>query len=507
MFFFLDFLIQELHGLININNLLNSTKQFEEYKKKLFYWDLNTEFSSKYHNDEEYCNYINSIIENDNKQLSITLKQESITDVSKFSKCHKLFLESCTNILDVSSLANLHTIKIHKGGIYSTSTGKGTPYNGIEHLGNVHTLELQYNFLNDESIKHLGNVSVLDLYDNTKITDEGLKYLGNIHTLNLASPYGNHNITDNGLKYLGNIHTLNLSNCDKITDEGLKYLGNINTLNLSNCDNITGYGFKHLVNIHILNLGCDHYYKDYLTDNCIKYLGKIHTLNLNNCKKITDEGLKYLGNVHTLNLSYCDITDEGVKHLGNVNTLDLSYCSKITIEGVKHLGNVHTLILNTNNFNNNDYPIINQLGKNIILKFERNNKYNTNEITNEDLKYLGYCHTLKLVNCKKITNEGVKYLGNVHTLDLSYCEKVSDEGIKHLGKCYSINLVGCNDITDMGLIYLGNCHSLYVDCSFTKNITEDCIRNLGNVFINGVKYNTKYYNDRYKKKTTYHGRN
>ena len=92
-------------------------------------------------------------------------------------------------------------------------------------------------------------------------------------------------------------------------------------------------------------------------------------------------------------------------------------------------------------------------------------------------------------------NEDLKYLGNCHTLNLSNCYKISDEGLKYLALCHTLNLFECNDITDKGLKYLENCNTIYLDVSFTKNITENCIINLGNIFIQ-VKPLLGYYDSK-----------
>jgi len=92
-------------------------------------------------------------------------------------------------------------------------------------------------------------------------------------------------------------------------------------------------------------------------------------------------------------------------------------------------------------------------------------------------------------------NEDLKYLSNCHTLNLSHCDKITDEGLKYLATCHTLNLFGCNDITDKGLKYLEKCNTICVDVSFTKNITENCIMNLGNIYLQfpGKNYYSKKY--------------
>ena len=304
--YFIEFIFQELNEFININKLLNTTKQFKEYKTKLFYWKLNKDHSFKYCNDICFHNCINSYILCRNKQLSINMSE------NRTSGNHLNF-----NLY----LNNENSEKLRR-------------------IGNVHSLNLNLCDITDESLSHIDlyNVHTLKLSWCDRITDEGLRYLGNVHTLDLR--YCN-KITDEGLSHLVNIKNLDLSFCAKITDEGISYLGNCHTLDLSNCTKITDEGVKHLVNVHTLILiGC------YITDKSVKHLGNCHTLNLSRCD-ITDEGIKHLGKVHSLNLSNCyKITNGGVKHLGKVHSLNLSGCDNITNECIiQFLANINMLEL------------------------------------------------------------------------------------------------------------------------------------------------------------------
>ena len=448
------FIIQEIQEYIpfEIHNLFNTSEQFKEFKEKFKYLKLNEEYSLKYYNDidEEpkppplswvfnkkiqhnytsLFDYINSHIPvyNENKQLSITIQSKIITDVSKLGKAHTLKLTYCRGLTDVSGLCNIHTLILR--GCKENTSAYGNPgiMKGIEHLGKVHTLDLSYCDNITEGIKHLGNVHTLNLSNCKKITNEGIKHLGNVHTLNLSNC---DNITDEGIKHLGNVHTLDLSNCKKIT-EGIKHLGNVHTLILRGCKNITDEGIKYLGNVHTLDL------RECVNIINVFYLSKVHTLFLCGHFRPILGLVKLENKILDLEL-YRNIMDEHLMNLGNIHTLNLRGCDKITNEGIKHLGNVHTL---------------------------------------------------NLSNCKKITNEGIKYLGDVHILNLSNCVKVSNEGIAFLGNCHTLNLFGCNDITDRGLRHLSNCKTLYLDVSFTQNISENCIRNLGNVM---MQYRDKDY--------------
>ena len=196
MIHFAEFIIQELCDyLININDLLNTTVRFNEYKEKYFCWRLNEESSFKYYREMESYNYIDS---------QILLGDMSIMSVSS------------------PVLLNLNKKQLS----LDLRVNKKVKDNGLKYLGNVYKLNLiECKNITDEGIKHLGNVRILNIGVCKKITDEGIKYLGNLHTLEIHGC----NITDEGIKYLGNIHTLNLCWCDKITNEGIKHLGNLHT--------------------------------------------------------------------------------------------------------------------------------------------------------------------------------------------------------------------------------------------------------------------------------------
>ena len=186
-FQFPEFMIQELFSLININNLLNSTKKLNEYNKRFFYWRLGQTHSFKYYNDTEFYNYINSKMMNPNKQLCISIIQKSITSV--------------------------------------------------KHLGNVHTLDLHFCCSNIIDVNCLGNVKFLNLSGCSKIIDENIVNLGNVYDLNLS---GCNYITDEGIRHLGNVYKLDLSWCSNI--KNISFLGNVHTLNLSVCNSITDDG-------------------------------------------------------------------------------------------------------------------------------------------------------------------------------------------------------------------------------------------------------------------------
>lgn len=276
---------------------------------------------------------------------------------------------------------------------------------------------------------------------------------------------------------LGKVYSLDLNCCYGVTSRIVGTLGNVHTLSLINCHNVN--------------------------DKCLKYLGKLHSLDLSGCKQVSDRGVRYLGKLDTLNLTNCsNVTIEGIKHLNNIKNLTLSYCSGIHGIPIEFISNSHNLsvidsrIRDVTNLKNlNSLCLTNLLvvpkgirelnAKNLNISI--NNKGISNgqilDLVNKEV--LNY--KLELSCCKNILNSSLQYFGNLYSLNLSYCCKISDEGIKHLGKCQRLNLFGCYDITDNGLKFLSKVKIIILDPYFTRNITEECLIDLGNVFVEGTK--------------------
>jgi hypothetical protein len=464
-YFTKEFVIQEIQEYIpfDIYNLFNTKKneQFNEFKKLYIYIKLNQRYSLEYCSNDIYIrnkgfeeistgmtfrDYINSQHKNINKRLSININNETIQNVMNMCDIHTLNLINCS-FEDVGDLGNIHTLNLTGSrsgyemyGSYEEdytpiqrrrrilTSGRGLHFKGVKFLGNVYSLNLSSTDMSDEEdIKHLGNCHTLDISKCDKITDKCIKHLGKVHTLNLS---GCNEITDEGIKHLINVHTLNLSGCNKITDAGIKDLINVHTLNLSGCNKITDAGIKHLINIH--------------------------TLNISGCNKTTDNGIKYITNIHTLEIDGCNIPTCAIT-LGNIKSLIINDSKNIKNKDLQYLGGCHTIDLS-----------------------------NGVNITGEGIKFLSKVKNLNLSRCK-IMNEDLRHLGNCHTLNLSYCCKITDEGLKYLTNLHTINLFGCNDVTDKGLMLLANCNTIYVDASFTKNITEKCIKKMGNIFIQVIE--------------------
>jgi hypothetical protein len=311
---FHDFFIQELSVLLNkndLNNVLNSTSNLKECKKKYFYWSLNHEYSYKYYNStggkpQGTYNYIyndkkclfadvfNPLMLDGNKQLSLTFKH------APKGKGGRDVRKRVDNFLDLSHLGNVHTLDITYMGFVGS----------FKYIENVHTLKLNH------ISKYYGS-------DNHLFDDE-IQYLKNCHTLHF-----NHCSFNEGIKYLGNVHTIVFNSCTEITDEYIKHLEKCHTLSFDNNFHIKGEGFNNLGNVHNL------YIRNwYTTQPFIPSLGNVHTLSLINVK-ITYEDLQHLGNVNTLKIVN--------GRSGRNCRRDDDPINRFTIEGLNHLKNVKNL--------------------------------------------------------------------------------------------------------------------------------------------------------------------
>lgn len=210
--YFSDFIIQELHSLININSLLNTTRYLEEYKKIYYYWEFNEKYSLKYYEDEDFYNCVNLYIPNTNKQLSIKIHKKELPNVNILGGVHKLDISQCKSIADVSGLGNIHSLNLSQPWSYTEDC----------HITN-------------EDLKFLGNCHTLNISHCDKITDEGIKYLGNIHTLNLCGI----DITNESIKSLVNVHTLHMGVCSRLSNGMSSLLRNLGVEHNHVCSTIT----------------------------------------------------------------------------------------------------------------------------------------------------------------------------------------------------------------------------------------------------------------------------
>ncbi len=182
--------------------------------------------------------------DNDTKTVIIKTCYEWIED-ENLERVVREQLGKPNQTLTKSDLESITTLKAYPSDIYSIE--------GIQHLSNLETLELPYNFIDDLTpISHLKKLKTLDLTHN-KIEDiSPIRQLYDLEVISL----GNNQIKD--LSPLENL--LNLSNIDffnnQISDIGpianLTNLKNI-YLNHNKIEDINP--LKNLVNLEYLGLG------------------------------------------------------------------------------------------------------------------------------------------------------------------------------------------------------------------------------------------------------------
>ena len=179
--YFVEFIIQELQGLLDkcdINNVLNSMMKYNEYKKKYFYWRLNKQFSLRYYEDLQFYNVLNTIILNTNKQLSLNYHYcyKDITDdgLSRIGNCHTLNLHCCKKVTNkgLKYLNNCHTLTLSSCILIS--------YEGLKYLTNVHTLDI-----NGCSFEDWNGDENADEIFTTPQTSACLKHLTNLRSLDI----------------------------------------------------------------------------------------------------------------------------------------------------------------------------------------------------------------------------------------------------------------------------------------------------------------------------------
>jgi len=227
-----DLLFQKISEYLNNTNMsennilniliMNVSKKFQGLKKDHFYWKLNKKYSLIYYNSSPYRERITSLVKT-KKQLSLNLSgYREVVDVSDLADVHTLNLRFCNNISDVSAL----------GGVYK-----------------------------------------LNLTDCKRVID--VSALGQVHHLILR----NSDVVD--VSALGGVHTLNLSHCRNLVN--VSALGTVHDLDLSNCDNIVDVSA--LLGVQKSDPpGCK----------------RVHRLNISGCKGVVD--ISALGQVHDLNL-------------------------------------------------------------------------------------------------------------------------------------------------------------------------------------------------------------
>ena len=98
---------------ININNLLNTSKKFNKYKKKMYDWNLNKIWSREYYKNLFFNKYLNTQINDCSSQLSINLSGcIEVYKVDHIGNLKNLNLSGCINIINVDNLGNVENLNL-----------------------------------------------------------------------------------------------------------------------------------------------------------------------------------------------------------------------------------------------------------------------------------------------------------------------------------------------------------------------------------------------------------
>lgn len=155
---------------VNINNLLNTSKQILCVKKNLYYWNLTPYYSLCYYRDSFFREKIQEKMTLPYQQLSLNLSNSDIKDTANLNNIKILNLSNCVNLICVDSLIN----------VFSLCLSECIALVDIIFLKNIFKIDLSY----CESIKdvsmlgNLCNLNSLNLFCCDKIID--ISMLNNI---------------------------------------------------------------------------------------------------------------------------------------------------------------------------------------------------------------------------------------------------------------------------------------------------------------------------------------
>lgn len=392
-----------------------------------------------------------------------------ITTVAPLVNVSRLDLTDCVWIRDLAPLARVHTL-ILKGASPQDYAGREWSRDELARLGNVTTLDLSSNALEDVSM--LDGVTNLNLRDNN-ITD--VRALGNVTKLDLSD---NQSLTD--VRALANVSHLKLDRCTRLAN--ISMLDRVHTLSLMGCWQLDLAGIPYLANMHTLDLS-------FTRVNDVSALGGVHTLRLNNCRNIVD--VSALRFVHDLDLSNCTgVTDASmldqvtllnlanctglipgtfIQHLGGVSRLDLSGCPIRYQDSLAPLRNVQQLTLDhcteiTDVSALSDVRILSLghcSGLSVVSALRRVYVLNLSDTSVADVSALGGVHSLYIMNCTQLQDD-LSALGSVNTL---YLRNSKVHPTAH-------GLVGNNYHLDLTSTAIANVDSL---AGVTNLVLRDCV--------------------------------
>jgi hypothetical protein len=249
---------------VNLNLILDSSKNYKEYKKQYYTYNLNNEMSLLYYSNIKFRKKIKSLVSY-SEQIKLNFCYNRIINLYVLADVHTVNLYYCFGFTDPSPLCYINTLHLYSSNISNVYA--------LKYVRNLY-LSWCHEITNVDALGS-GGIETLSLYYCHKITNvDALKYIRN---LNLS---GCHRITNVDALGDGDVETLNLSWCNGITNvDALKYIRN---LNLSNCHKITNVDALGDGDVETLNLS----WCNGITS--VKALKDVRKLDLSDCKNITD---------------------------------------------------------------------------------------------------------------------------------------------------------------------------------------------------------------------------
>ncbi len=156
-------------------NLMNTTKQAKELKKKTIYLVLKDDFALRYMNDEIFRARVDGLVYNRRNQLQIKFRSTQAPFIIRngsWDGCNKIRLSDFKSAVDLSTLQNVRILSLHN------CQGNGTIYN----MSKIEALDLS-NCNAIESISNCPRLTRLNVYHCATIRD--ISSLTNLVTLRI----------------------------------------------------------------------------------------------------------------------------------------------------------------------------------------------------------------------------------------------------------------------------------------------------------------------------------
>jgi hypothetical protein len=355
--------------------------------------------------------------------------------------------------------------------------------NHLQQFPQLMYLKCYDGFIVDSDLSHLYNLRYFACMNCSKITPMGLSYLSNLESLKIQFQfYANAdqmktlyrvkelkliqtNINDAWFQYFPHLKKLTVRLCSNITDDGIKML-NLTYLSLRDSYNVTDNSIKYLTDLRYLNCSSSRLYKQYdISDVSIQHLTKLTHLNCPDSKIITDISIARLTNLTRLNCNNCfSITDASISRLVNLTHLNCAFCVNITSNGIKRLNKLVILICIKSGVQVDD-----RLNKLVQLKH-----LETTTFEYDGSGYFNNLMKLKCFNCQSIN--GLQYLTQLTHLECKSCDALSDKILQQLTSLIYLDCSFSRNVTNNGLRFLNKL--THLECVKCKKITDDSIRRL-----------------------------